>query len=438
MADKKIVPKRPTDGIAPSVRVPVRPQKGDIIPKPPQTAVSIRPRTPVSEDIRIVPRSSAYRSHTREADRAALAEWQQIERAHTDAEPANPVLREEQLHSVLERGDKKRAKKFAKALEAAREALAEARELLSEISVEKAIRRLEHEIAKAIKADGSLARTDLLAQIGTSEQELEMLPVVFFATVTLTPDGGWTAREPRRRASSATPATATLDVRGKSVEVVYLAGRPTVMPEPIPQIVPGTAIGATPTLVRLVDGSYRLELGDDQYLMQRQRMSIEGLKVEGEGENEVAADYTLVGEDTWFYYRLIDGNYDPTSPLLRTFGLTNDGRRVPTGFTSEPPSYGPAVLADYVQEPLWAITLKVGGRQVTIASVLMKGGNIVQVEVPWHDDLLEGEVGVSTLVSNQWSAWAFGLMTFDEAVNLHLELQAPAADPTQSVPSISA
>lgn len=418
MADEpKIVPKRPSVGIAPPVRVPIRPQSGDIAPSAsPTTSVSIRPRTTASEDVRIVPRSPARRAQIERAReqaeaREALTQWQALQEARMADAPLSPVLTEEGLVTALQRSDKKRVKKFAAAIEAARTALAEARELISEISVEKAVRRLEHEIAKAIKADGSLARTDLLAQIGTSEQELEMLPILFFTTVTIVPVEGagiatWTAREPRRGRK----------VRERSIHT----------PEPLPQLAPGGPIEAPrPKIVPLVDGTCRLELGTERYLMRRERSQA----VEGE----------LVGDDWWLYYPLSEaGTYDPSSPLLRTFKSLSD-KKIPDGFTSEPPSYGPAVLADYVEDPLWALTLEIDDHRVTIATVLMKGGNIVHVEVPWHDDLARGEIEVQKLMENEWTNWGLGLVTFMEAFNLKYESDTPVEGSSPvPVPSLSA
>lgn len=439
MADEpKIVPRRPTTSDIAGPTVVPRKSAGDIAP-PSAHHVSIGPTARVPEDIRIVARpktsgqiAHAERERQHAEDQAALAQWAEHQR-HAGPEPVSPVIREDELNAALARGEKQRAKQFMQAIETARKALTEARELLSEISVEKAIRRIEHEIARARKADGR-NEDELLALIGASKEELEALPILFFTTVTIVPVEGagiatWTTREPRRRQTKIEPSQTTIEVDGKVVEVVYFGGRPVTASVPIPQLTPGGPIGAAkPKIIPRVDGSYRLELGDVRYRMRRERSQ--------------AVDGQLIGDDWWLYYPLSEGTYDPTAPLLRTFSVDSDGRKAPTGFTTDPPSDGPTVLADYVEDPLWAITMEVDDRKVAIATVLMKGGNIVHVEVPWHDDLVKDAIELGTLRGTEWTNWAIGLATFDEAVNLHRELQAStlseAGDPSDPAPFVSA
>ncbi len=399
--------------LSPASRVEIRPTS------PPPTRVEVRPsshpvgRTPVAppRPLREEPRRlpAVKPTHMGQLGGETLAKLQAAQasgdaRALAQAVEAGVALGidHELVHEARKKGAKKSSAKFADAIKGARHALTEARSLKSESVIARAIAELRRHIGTASKLDDQRrGKPAIFKLIGTSEAELELLPDLFFTTVTIVPvdyerlcqaqmerdpdfkeklviaaTATWEHRRVRKRVTGATLVEETIMVSGKQVGVVYLCGRPTTV-EPTLQIASGQPIDPPKAkIVLLEDGTCELTLNDGCYLMRRERSRVE--------------DGELIGDDWWLYYPLgSERTYDPTSPRLRTFKQTSEGR-TPSGFTSDPPSLGPAVMEAYVAEFLLVFIHEVDSQHFAYAAVLMKGGNVVVYEVPWSDELLVG------------------------------------------------
>ncbi len=389
------------------VPVYVRKPTRDIIPTVSQVVTQIRPRGPENAPD-ILPRDTGHdQSHRfsrarssmgtlEDGVRAELASAQRdgnvYSRKRAGAAGAALHIDHALANEMRCKDQEKRGLKFDKAIEAARFALSGARAFVTQLATDKAIERFWQEIHKAIKLDPKeRSENQILKLLGTSRFEMEMLPTLFFTTVTIKPGNGtsiatWGARELRKRSAKTCPRLSTITVvshRGrtkqvlKQVEVIYFGERPFEPIEPIRQIICGQRIDAPRTkIIARKDGAYCLELDSARYLMRRERSHV--------------VDDTLVGDDWWLYYRLdSNGTYDSTSPLLRVFTphTPHENVQSPSGFMSNPPSGGALVMEKNVDEPLFVIMFEHGCHQVAMATVLLKTGKVKTTEVPWHNDL---------------------------------------------------
>lgn len=393
MADDKTKPLVPRQAGGSSL-VEIRPRtpraRVEIAPPRSKHQAALRPEKPVSQrrpvheeprqlpPPKLVPMGTLgdeLRAQLEEARRRG--DKREIERA-IDAGVALGID-DEEVERVRKSRARKASAKFAGAIKAAREALEEARKLFSEISIERALHHFREAVGKATRFDlRRRSKSDILATLGTSETELDLLPDLFFTTVTIIPVGGELFYEQRRDRThyNHKPVEQSIEVNGRMVEVVYYCGRHVIALEPTPQIAPGQPIDPPkPKIALLEDGSCRLELDNERYFMRRERSVVE--------------DDRLVGEDRWIYYVLSDeGMYDPSSFLIGSLrhGLHHE------------PGQSLFVMERYIAEPLCAFLHEVHGERFCYLAVQMKFGNVVVYEVPWSDELLGTESALIEIV----------------------------------------
>ncbi|MBI5369952.1 hypothetical protein HZA85_02055 [Candidatus Uhrbacteria bacterium] len=309
--------------------------------------------------------------------------------------------------AVRKSSDQKRAAKFAGAVKAARQALATARAMRSELSIERAVEELRRHLGVASKLDNKRrGKATLLELIGTSEEELDLLPIRFFTTVTIVPVDyealcrAQSARDPDFNEKTPVSATATYELRRsreysrghrpterstavgeRQVVVVSISG---AAPNgPIRTIEPGEPISGPP-LPKIIYHSGE-QFGPKPFLlMPDDRLAftgeIGGEKIKLMGEGQFALMCRIPEWDRgWGYYPLnSDNKYDPHRPYLCT----------PEGsFTTVLPNEGRIVMEKYVQEPLFLFTHEVRAERYIYLAVLMKAGNVVVYEAPSSGDV---------------------------------------------------
>lgn len=249
------------------------------------------------------------------------------------------------VHDERSRRTCKRRGKFKAAMEAARIFLNCARALNDEVYVREVVEKMRGQLSIACQNDpDGRAKADLLTKLGTSEDELDLLPLLMLTAV---PDQQGTTGVFERR--HARPCRTRRDVVSS-------------VPEPIRRIAPSERIEPEPPgkIAHNSDGSYELTLPNGaMYRMERDE------------------------EFGWVYSK--DG-----IGYRRVFEQTSEGHR-PIGFTDEPPLVSQIVPERHVQ-PLLAFVHEFDGQHFCYLAVQEDDGRVIVYEAPWSDTLLEGDL----------------------------------------------
>ncbi len=355
-------------------RVPVAPPR---LHDEPRHEPSTARRPPLRDEPRRLPRLQPTLRVTigeEVAAQIAAAQARGDKRQLAQAVRAGVAIGVDNEFTRAERKRQRRAQSaaFANAVKSVRKTLVRMRNPKSISDFEEAIDRFNHHIQNALTLDPEERTWDaMLMLVGTSEEELERLPLDFYCRLTAVPskEGSIATFEPRQsrkrckgKKSETTSVTTEL---GRSVEVIFLCGRP-ITGEPTRQIATGEAIDAPKATIIYQTGD---RYGDAFIQMPDCRVAFMELD-----RQEVRWQYFLYESDRV---------HRSSVPLFGSFLH---------GFTKEPPCYGPAVMEEYVAKFLFVFTHEVGDQRFAYAAVLMKGGNVVVYEVPWSDELLEGDL----------------------------------------------
>lgn len=378
-----------------------------LAPRPPEQRTLV-PTTSLSRPLVLEPKTMPQpktiappRPRDKQRDSPPVSSHQRLREEPRPPEPSEPTLTATigdevmaQIQDAVRRGDTRSLKKaaragamlgvdeeharqerklmqheendaFANAIKRAKHTLKRLRRPKSEGDMHDAEARFGMQMQMALLCDPSSRSWDeVLALLGTSNEEIEAFPERFYAGRTATPEGTF---EPRttQDLTDCTPEERVIEVLGRTIRVVYPCGRRQPIPNPTPQIASGQPIDPPrPQITPLIDGSYRLQLPDASYLMRHED-----------------------GVDQWVYYLLdAHGNYRLERPLVRLF---RDGK--PDGFVE--PSSPRIIMESYIAQPLCAFIHEVGSERYCSLAVQMKSGNVVVYDVPWSDEILRIENG---------------------------------------------
>lgn len=228
-------------------------------------------------------------------------------------------FRGEQIKDAMEDDSRLRTSRFDQAIERMRIALMIAREKSDPDFIDKAIEEINLQARKAVQCDSqNRSYKQILELVGTSLQELDQLPDLFYLTVRVVPsEQGWEPRELKKKDGIVDLEEDVLEIRDKPpVQIVYTQ--------------PSNKPGCVKILYRKNDpyGQPYIRFLDDSH---QQEVEIDGAPHQVMKKGMTAKMTRLAEWDRgWVYYPCAcDGRFNPSLPW---FGSCR------TGLLSEPPA----------------------------------------------------------------------------------------------------
>ncbi len=133
-------------------------------------------------------------------------------------------LKTDQLKEAIEDDLRFRTSRFEQAIERIRVALKIARKMSNPDFIDKAIEEIRRQGVKAVQCDGQHRTFEqILEFVGTSSQELNHLPDLFYSTIRVVPSGrGWEPRALKKKGRIVDLEEDVLEIRDKPpVQIVY-------------------------------------------------------------------------------------------------------------------------------------------------------------------------------------------------------------------------
>lgn len=226
---------------------------------------------------------------------------------------ASGSLKTDQIKEAMEDDARSRMSRFDQAIARIRIALKIAREMSNPDFIDKSIEEINLQARKAVQCDGQHRTLEqILELVGTSLQELDQLPDLFYLTVRVVPsEQGWEPRELKKKDGIVDPVEDVLEIWDKPpVQIVYTQASVKILyrkNDPYGQ-----------PYIRFLDDSHQ------------QEVEIDGAQHQVMKKGMTAKMTRLPDWDRgWVYYPCaLDGRFNPSLPW---FGSCH------TGLLTEPP-----------------------------------------------------------------------------------------------------